>query len=183
MSARDRLTLFTAAAASLLGILDTTIMDVAIPQAAAAVGLAHGSGQWLVTVYALTFGATLLLGGRVADYWGRKKAYLLGIGVFAAASLWGGLASTAGELLASRAAQGAGAAIMAPAALAIVTTTFPTGRERNRVRPARRDQLRRGSQRDRPRGSPHRVPELALVPTHQRADRHRRHRRRDAGAA
>lgn len=115
---------------SLLGILDTTIVTTAIPVASAELGLSPEGRQWIVTAYALVFGAVLLIGGRIADYWGRKRTLMLGVALFCAASAWGGLAHTGVELLLARAVQGGGAALMAPAALAIVTLAYPSGRRR-----------------------------------------------------
>nr|WP_276513196.1 MFS transporter [Cellulomonas hominis] len=117
----------------MLIILDGTIVNIALPSAQTELGLSDGSRQWVVTAYALTFGAFLLLGGRVADYWGRKRAYLLGLALFGAGSAWGGLTHSGGELLVARGVQGVAAALMAPAALAFVTLSFPDGAERNRA--------------------------------------------------
>lgn len=126
-------TLAAVSLTQLLIILDGTIVNVALPRAQADLGLSDSSRQWVVTAYALTFGAFLLLGGRIADFWGRKRTYLLGLVVFGAASAWGGLTHSGGELLAARALQGLAAALMAPAALAFVTLSFPDGKERNKA--------------------------------------------------
>ena len=115
---------------NLLGILDTTIVTAAIPSAAAELGLDDVGRQWVVTAYALAFGAALLIGGRIADYWGRKRTLVTGVALFCAASAWGGAAQTGLEFVLARATQGVGAALMAPAALSIVTLAFPTGRIR-----------------------------------------------------
>ncbi|MFE3826272.1 MFS transporter [Streptomyces sp. NPDC059092] len=115
----------------LIVTLDVTIVTIALPQAQAELGLSDGHRQWIVTAYALTFGALLLLGGRVADYWGRKRAFMLGMVGFGAASAWGGLAQSGTELIAARGFQGLFAALLAPAALAMLTVTFTHGRERN----------------------------------------------------
>jgi len=128
---RSKLILITLAAAQLLVILDTTIVNIAIPQAAAALDLTADGRQWIITAYALTFGAVLLIGGRVADYWGRKRTFILGVTVFALASLLAGLAVMPAMLIGGRVLQGAGAALMAPAALSLVSVTFPSGRARN----------------------------------------------------
>lgn len=128
---RDRLVLFTLAAAQLLVILDTTIVNIAVPRAQAELGMSDELRQWVITGYALAFGATLLIGGRVADYWGRKRTFLLGLALFGAASAWGGLAGTGIELIGARVLQGASAALMAPASLSLVSVTFPSGRARN----------------------------------------------------
>jgi len=128
---RSKLVLITLAAAQLLVILDTTIVNIAIPQAAAALDLTADGRQWIITAYALTFGAVLLIGGRVADYWGRKRTFVLGVTVFALASLLAGLAVSPAMLIGGRVLQGACAALMAPAALSLVSVTFPSGRARN----------------------------------------------------
>ncbi|MCR2828398.1 MFS transporter, partial [Microbacterium sp. zg.Y909] len=115
----------------LVVVLDGTIVNIALPQAQAALDLTDSARQWVVTAYALAFGALLLLGGRVADYWGRKRTYMVGMVGFGIASLWGGLAQTGTELILARGLQGVFAALLAPAALALLTVTFPSGRERN----------------------------------------------------
>lgn len=115
----------------LVVVLDTTIVTIALPQAQAELGLSDGQRQWIVTAYALAFGALLLLGGRIADYWGRKRTFMVGMVGFGAASLWGGLAQSGAELLIARGVQGVFAALLAPAALAMVTVTFTHGKERN----------------------------------------------------
>lgn len=111
--------------------LDVTIVTIALPQAQADLGLSDGERQWVVTAYALAFGALLLLGGRVADYWGRKKTFMTGMVGFGVASLWGGLAQSGTELIVARGLQGLFAAGLAPAALAMLTVLFSHGRERN----------------------------------------------------
>jgi EmrB/QacA subfamily drug resistance transporter len=115
----------------LVVVLDGTIVNIALPRAQAALGLSDGQRQWVVTAYALAFGALLLLGGRIADYVGRKRIFLVGMIGFGAASLYGGLAQQGWELILARGLQGAFAALLAPAALALLTVTFPSGRERN----------------------------------------------------
>lgn len=115
----------------LVVVLDGTIVNIALPRAQAALGLTDGQRQWVVTAYALAFGALLLLGGRIADYVGRKRIFLVGMLGFGAASLYGGLAQQGWELILARGLQGAFAALLAPAALALLTMTFPSGRERN----------------------------------------------------
>ena len=131
LGAREKTVLVTLAAAQLLVILDTTIVNIAIPQAAVALSLGADGRQWIITAYALTFGAVLLIGGRIADYWGRKRTFILGLVVFAVASLLAGLAVDVTMLIGGRVLQGAGAALMAPAALSLVSVTFPSGRARN----------------------------------------------------
>lgn len=115
----------------LVVVLDGTIVNIALPRAQAALGLTDGQRQWVVTAYALAFGALLLLGGRIADYVGRKRIFIVGMIGFGAASLYGGLAQQGWELILARGLQGAFAALLAPAALALLTVTFPSGRDRN----------------------------------------------------
>jgi EmrB/QacA subfamily drug resistance transporter len=115
----------------LVVVLDGTIVNIALPQAQEQLGLSDVERQWVVTAYALAFGALLLLGGRIADYWGRKRTYLVGMLGFGVASAFGGLAQNGTELILARGLQGVFAALLAPAALALLTVTFPGGRERN----------------------------------------------------
>ncbi|RWZ68325.1 MFS transporter [Labedella populi] len=115
----------------LVVVLDGTIVNIALPQAQVSLGLTDTERQWVVTAYALAFGALLLLGGRIADYAGRKRTYLVGMIGFGLASAWGGFAGGAVDLIAARGLQGIFAALMAPAALALLTVTFPSGRDRN----------------------------------------------------
>jgi EmrB/QacA subfamily drug resistance transporter len=126
-------TLAAVSLTQLLIVLDSTIVNIALPSAQADLAISDAARQWVVTAYALPFGAFLLLGGRIADYWGRRRTYLLGLAVFGAGSAWGGLAQEPGSLLAARGVQGLAAALMAPAALAFVTLSFPDGRERSRA--------------------------------------------------
>ena len=118
------------ALAQLTVVLDGTIVNIALPSAQVDLGISDAGRSWVVTGYALAFGALLLLGGRIADYWGRKRAFLTGMIGFAVASAIGGLAQSAAELFAARALQGVFAALLAPAALALLAVTFPTGRDR-----------------------------------------------------
>ncbi|WP_110240280.1 MFS transporter [Nocardioides gilvus] len=115
----------------LMVVLDGTIVAIALPAAQAELGIDDSQRQWVVTAYAVTFSALLLLGGRIADYWGRKRTFMVGMAGFGAASVWGGLAQSGGELIAARGLQGVFAALLAPAALAMVSVLFPTGRDRN----------------------------------------------------
>lgn len=115
----------------LVVVLDTTIVTIALPQAQTELGFTDGQRQWIVTAYALAFGALLLLGGRIADYWGRKRTFMAGMIGFGLASAWGGLAQSGVELVIARGVQGAFAAMLAPAALAMVTVIFSHGRDRN----------------------------------------------------
>ncbi|KQX05554.1 MFS transporter [Leifsonia sp. Root1293] len=125
--------LVTLALTQLIVVLDGTIVNMALPQAQQELGLTDSERQWVVTGYALAFGALLLLGGRIADYWGRKRAYLVGMVGFGIASVIGGIAQNGTELILARGLQGVFAALMAPAALALLTMTFPSGRDRNRA--------------------------------------------------
>ena len=112
-------------------VLDIAIVNVALPSIKVDLGFSQGDLQWVISAYALVFGGFLLLGGRAADILGRRRVFLGGIVVFTVASLLAGLAWSDGSLIAARAAQGLGAAIITPAALSILSTTFPEGRERN----------------------------------------------------
>jgi EmrB/QacA subfamily drug resistance transporter len=114
-------------------ILDATIVLVALPSIGADLGFSEQGLQWVLSAYALTFGGLLLLGGRAADLLGRRRLFMTGVLLFTAASLICGLAWSPAALLAARVVQGAGAAIMTPSALAIISTTFPEGSERNKA--------------------------------------------------
>lgn len=123
-------TLFVVATAQLMIVLDSSIMNIAIPSAKIDLGISDTNQQWIITAYTLAFGSLLLLGGRIGDYVGRKKIFLIGLIGFAAASALGGLASTQGMLFASRALQGVFGALLAPAALSIISVTFTVPKER-----------------------------------------------------
>jgi len=110
--------------AQFMVILDATVVNVALPSIARSLGLAAGDLQWVVTAYVLASGGLVLLGGRAADVAGRRRVFLAGLAVFTAASLASGLAPTAGALIAARAGQGLGAALLTPAALSIITTAY-----------------------------------------------------------
>jgi EmrB/QacA subfamily drug resistance transporter len=112
-------------------VLDIAIVNVALPSIQTDLGFSQGNLQWVVSAYALFFGGFLLLGGRVADLIGRRRVFVGGLVVFTAASLLSGLAWSEGALIAARALQGLGAAMITPAALSILTTTFAEGKERN----------------------------------------------------
>jgi EmrB/QacA subfamily drug resistance transporter len=127
------LVLGVVALAQLTVVLDATIVNIALPAAQADLGMSDGQRGSVVTVYALAFGALLLLGGRIADFWGRKRSFILGMAGFAAASALGGVATSGTMLLAARGLQGAFAALLAPAALAVLSVTFPSGRDRVRA--------------------------------------------------
>ena len=123
-------TLFVVAISQLMIVLDSSIMNIAIPSAKVDLGISDANQQWVITAYTLAFGSLLLLGGRIGDYMGRKKIFLVGLVGFAAASALGGIASTQGLLFASRALQGVFGALLAPAALAIISVTFTVPAER-----------------------------------------------------
>ena len=127
------LALVVIAAAQLMIVLDATIVNVALPHIQMALGFTGAGLEWIITAYSLAFGSLLLLGGRLGDIYGRRRIFIIGIGLFAGASFVGGFATTEWWLLAARAFQGAGAALAAPTALALIATTFPMGRERNRA--------------------------------------------------
>ena len=119
--------------ASFMVVLDFSIVNVALPSIQRELGFAASAVQWVVTGYAITFGGLLILGGRAADLFGRRRMFVAGLIIFSAASLAGGLAHDPVLLVVSRAVQGAGAALVAPAALSLITTGFPEGPERNRA--------------------------------------------------
>ncbi len=119
--------------AQLMVVLDSTIANIALPYIQSDLGFSDGSLTWVVTGYALAFGGLLLLGGRLADLFGRRRIFALGLVIFAVASALGGIATTEELLLGARGLQGLGAALASPAALALITTTFPAGPARNRA--------------------------------------------------
>src|SRR5436305_2157628 len=114
-------------------IVDLTIVNVALPTIGSELHFSESNLQWVVTAYGLAFGGFLLLGGRAADLLGRRRILMLGLGIFTAASLGAGLATSAGFLIAMRGLQGLGAAIVLPAALSIVMNMFAEGAERNKA--------------------------------------------------
>ena len=121
------------ATAQLMVVLDATIVYVALPHIQRALGFSSAGLEWVVNAYALTFGGLLLLGGRAGDLLGRRRTFITGLLLFSAASLAGGFATSPAWLLAARAVQGAGGAIVAPAALSLIATTFPEGPPRSRA--------------------------------------------------
>jgi EmrB/QacA subfamily drug resistance transporter len=125
------LVLAVLAVAQFMVVLDVTIVNVALPAIQTDLGFSVDGLQWVVNAYTLAFGSLLLLGGRASDLLGRRRVFLAGLALFATASLAGGLASSPGMLVAVRAVQGVGAALLSPAALALLTVTFPAGRDRN----------------------------------------------------
>src|SRR3989440_4954027 len=114
-------------------VLDASIVNVALPTIGRALHFTESDLPWVVNAYVLTFGGFLLLGGRTADLLGRRVVFMSGLVLFAIASLLGGLSTTSGQLIAARSVQGLGAAILSPAALSIITTTFADGAERNKA--------------------------------------------------
>jgi EmrB/QacA subfamily drug resistance transporter len=119
--------------AMFMTVLDVSIVNVALPSIKTSLHVAEKDLQWVITAYTIAFGGLLLLGGRAADLLGRRRMFMIGIGLFSIASLACGLASSIALLIAARAVQGIGAAIISPATLSIITTTFDEGSERNKA--------------------------------------------------
>ncbi|SUA81302.1 Spectinomycin tetracycline efflux pump [Nocardia otitidiscaviarum] len=132
-SGAAKVVLAVACAAQFMVVLDISVVNVALPSIRDALGFDETGLQWVVNAYALTFAGFLLLGGRLADLFGRRRIFLTGLVLFAGASLAGGLAGSAAPLVAARAVQGLGAAVLAPATLTILTATFPEGPARTRA--------------------------------------------------
>jgi EmrB/QacA subfamily drug resistance transporter len=130
---RRRGALAVLALAQLMVVLDATIVNIALPSAQRALGFSVADRQWVVTAYALAFGSLLLLGGRLADIVGRRRMFLTGLAGFAAASAVGGAAGNFTVLVSARAAQGAFGALLAPAALSLLATTFTAPKDRSRA--------------------------------------------------
>ena len=130
---RRWLALVLLAGAQFIVVLDASIVNVALPSIDSALGFSEENLQWVVNAYVLVFGGFLLLGGRAADLLGRRRVFMFGLVLFGVASLVGGLSESEGTLIAARAVQGLGGAIFSPAALSIITTTFPEGSERNKA--------------------------------------------------
>jgi EmrB/QacA subfamily drug resistance transporter len=126
-------TLTVVALAQLMVVLDSTVVNIALPSAQADLGFSNGDRQWIVTAYSLAFGSLLLLGGRLSDLIGRKRTFIIGLIGFAGASALGGAAGSFGTLVGARALQGAFGALLAPTALAVLTTTFTIPKERARA--------------------------------------------------
>jgi EmrB/QacA subfamily drug resistance transporter len=126
-------TLVTVALAQVMVVLDSTVVNIALPSAQADLGFSDGERQWIVTAYSLAFGSLLLFGGRLSDLIGRKRAFIIGLIGFAGASALGGAATSFGMLVGARALQGAFGALLAPTALAVLTTTFTVPKERARA--------------------------------------------------
>src|SRR3982074_2986422 len=127
------LALAVIAAAQLMVILDATIVNIALPSIQRALQFTPTGLEWVINAYSLTFGGLLLLGGRAGDLFGRRRVFTIGIVLFTLGSLAGGFATNATWLIAARAAQGVGAAIVAPTALSLIADTFREGSERNRA--------------------------------------------------
>ncbi|HYK69821.1 MAG TPA: MFS transporter [Streptosporangiaceae bacterium] len=121
------------AGAQLMVALDVTIVNIALPHIQASLHFSRPTLAWVIDAYTLVFGGLMLVGGRTADFLGRKRMFVVGLGLFSLASLAGGLATSGATLIAARAAQGVGGAIASPTALSLVTTVFPEGRARNRA--------------------------------------------------
>src|ERR687895_50328 len=130
---RRWLALALLAVAQFVVVLDASIMNIALPSIATELEVSQEGLSWIINGYVLTFGGFLLLGGRLADLLGRRRVFVAGLVLFAAASLAGGLAASQSQLVIARAVQGLGGALLAPAALSILTTTFPAGAERNKA--------------------------------------------------
>src|SRR5438046_8397428 len=120
-------------AAQFMVVLDVAIVNVALPSIRTDLNFSQESLQWVITAYSIFFGGFLLLGGRLADLLGRRRLFTAGLALFTVSSLLNGLAWSEGSLIAFRGLQGLGAAMMSPAALSILTTTFQEGRDRNRA--------------------------------------------------
>src|SRR5256885_7430433 len=118
-------------AAQFMVVLDVAIVNVALPSIKTDLGFSQESLQWVITAYAIFFGGVLLLGGRLADLLGRRRLFMIGLAIFTVSSLLDGLAWSEGSLITFRSLQGLGAALVSPAALSILMTTFREGRERN----------------------------------------------------
>src|SRR5689334_6656919 len=128
-----RATLLLACLAQFMVILDVSVVNVALPVIRDGLHFSEQDLQWVVNAYTVTFAGFLLLGGRAADLLGRRRVFIAGLALFALASLAGGLAQNQVELVAARAVQGIGGAVVAPASLSILTTTFAEGAARNRA--------------------------------------------------
>ena len=131
LDSRRWIVLAVVVAAQFMVVLDVAIVNVALPSIKTDLGFTQETLQWVVTAYAILFGGVLLLGGRMADLLGRRRLFMAGLAIFTIASLLDGLAWSEGSLITFRAIQGLGAALLSPAALSILTTTFAEGRERN----------------------------------------------------
>lgn len=120
-------------AGQFLVVLDVSVVNVALPAVRTGLGLSELGLQWIVNAYVITFAGFMLLGGRAADIFGRKRVFVLGLALFTIASVAGGLAHQPWQLIAARTIQGVGAAVLSPATLTILTTSFPAGPARTRA--------------------------------------------------
>jgi MFS family permease len=130
---RKGLALLLLCAVQFMVVLDIAIVNVALPTIKTALDFDETNLSWVINAYTLTFGGLLMLGGRTADLLGRRRMFMVGLALFSGASLVCGLATSEATLIAARAIQGVGAAIISPAALSILTTTFDEGAERNKA--------------------------------------------------
>src|SRR3954451_3774121 len=130
---RRWITLAVVGLAQLMVVLDATVVNIALPSAQADLGFSDGQRQWIITAYSLTFGSLLLLGGRLSDLLGRRRTFIVALVGFAVASALGGAAPNFGALVAARALQGGFGALLAPTALAVLTTTFTSPKDRARA--------------------------------------------------
>ena len=175
---RRWLVLAVTVAAQFMVIVDVSVVNVALPAIKHDLHFSQESLQWVITAYSILFGGTLLLGGRLADLLGRRRLFMAGVAVFTLGSLLSGLAWSEGSLIVTRALQGLGGALLAPAALSIVVTTFREGRDRNvalavwGAASGSRRRRRRAARR-----RPHLVPELVVDLLRQPAGRRGRPRR------
>src|SRR5579862_2249614 len=128
---RKWLALAVIVAAQFMVVLDIAIVNVALPSIKTDLNFSQDDLQWVISAYAIMFGGALLLGGRLADIFGRRRLLMLGLGLFSISSLLCGIAWSEGSLIAFRALQGLGGALLAPAALSLLMTTFAEGAERN----------------------------------------------------
>ena len=170
--------------AQFMVILDVAIVNVALPSIKSDLDFSATNLQWVISAYAILFGGTLLLGGRLADLLGRRRLFMAGLALFSSSSLLCGLAWSEASLIGFRALQGLGGALLVPAALSLLMTTFAEGRERNRRARDLRGGLReRRRSRRAPRRAAHLVPELVVDLLHQRPGRARGDRAHAAAPA
>ena len=159
-------------------MLDNTVVNVALPSIQADLHLKISELEWVLTGYALTFGAFMLTGGKLADLLGRRRIFVIGLVIFTASSLGCGLAGSAAVLIGARVVQGLGAALMNPATLSIITVSFPAEAARDRNRHLGRRLRARAGDRAARRRDHHRADQLELDLLHQRPGRSDRDRRR-----
>ena len=157
--------------AQFMVVLDVAIVNVALPTIKTDLHFSQESLQWVVTAYSILFGGVLLLGGRMADLLGRRRLFMAGLALFTVSSLLDGLALSEGSLIAFRSLQGLGAALVSPAALSILTTTFEEGRDRNVALGVWGAVSGRRRGRGSPRRRAHELAQLVVDLLHQRARR------------